>query len=170
MRAQGRGDQGSGSEHAIVGDLRALLPQSPGVSRAGPAGLGRGARLGGTGVDSRLGAVCRPQRPKHRHGDVRGIGAAERTAEEVRLSSRKHRRGSQGATCQTGVTNARRSFVNSTVRASKLRMRFECKPRRVRVPSPLLARRGGRDTKRNIAKLPLMERTGWWFKIKQKCF
>ena len=31
--------------------------------------------------------------------------------------------------------------------------------------SPLLARRGGRDIKRNIAKLPLMERTGWWFKI-----
>ena len=32
------------------------------------------------------------------------------------------------------------------------------------VASPLLAR-GGRDIKRNIAKLPLMERTGWWFKI-----
>ena len=38
------------------------------------------------------------------------------------------------------------------------------------MPSPLLARRGGRDIKRNIAKLPLMERTGWWFKIKRKCF
>ena len=36
--------------------------------------------------------------------------------------------------------------------------------------SPLLARRGGRDIKRNIAKLPLMERTGWWIKIKRKCF
>ena len=36
--------------------------------------------------------------------------------------------------------------------------------------SPLLARRGGRDTKKNIAKLPLMERTGWWIKIKRKCF
>ena len=35
--------------------------------------------------------------------------------------------------------------------------------------SPLLARRGGRDFKRNIAKLPLMERTGWWFRIKRKC-
>jgi hypothetical protein len=33
------------------------------------------------------------------------------------------------------------------------------------VASPLLARRGGRDIKRNIAKLPLMERTGWWVKI-----
>ena len=33
-----------------------------------------------------------------------------------------------------------------------------------------LARRGGRDIKRNIAKPPLMERTGWWFKIEQKCF
>src|SRR5687767_2713162 len=31
--------------------------------------------------------------------------------------------------------------------------------------SPLLDRRGGRDIKRNIAKLPLKERTGWWFKI-----
>ena len=36
--------------------------------------------------------------------------------------------------------------------------------------SPLLARRGGRDIKRNIAKLPLMERTGWWFKIKAEMF
>ncbi len=36
-------------------------------------------------------------------------------------------------------------------------------------PSPLLAR-GGSDIKRNIAKLPLMERPGWWFKIKRKCF
>jgi hypothetical protein len=26
-------------------------------------------------------------------------------------------------------------------------------------------RRGGRDIQRNIAKLPLMERTGWWFKV-----
>src|SRR5687768_374142 len=33
--------------------------------------------------------------------------------------------------------------------------------------SPLLARRGGRDIKKNIAKLPLMERTGWWFKIRE---
>ena len=31
--------------------------------------------------------------------------------------------------------------------------------------SPLLARRGGRDIKKNIAKLRLMERTGWWIKI-----
>ena len=31
--------------------------------------------------------------------------------------------------------------------------------------APLLARRGGRDIKKNIAKRPLMERTGWWFKI-----
>ena len=29
--------------------------------------------------------------------------------------------------------------------------------------SLLLARRGGRDIKSNIAKPPLMERTGWWF-------
>src|SRR4030095_13915425 len=33
-----------------------------------------------------------------------------------------------------------------------------------------MARRGGRDIKTNIAKPPLMERTGWWFKIKPKCF
>src|SRR5688572_23398204 len=31
--------------------------------------------------------------------------------------------------------------------------------------SPLLDRRGGRDIKKNIAKLPLMERTGWWITI-----
>src|SRR4030095_8535308 len=36
--------------------------------------------------------------------------------------------------------------------------------------SRLLARRGGRDIKRNIAKLPLMERTGWWFKINRNVF
>ena len=35
-------------------------------------------------------------------------------------------------------------------------------------PSPLLARRGGRDIKRNIAKLPLMERTGWWVRIQRR--
>jgi hypothetical protein len=29
---------------------------------------------------------------------------------------------------------------------------------------PLPARRGGRDINKNIAKPPLMERTGWWFK------
>src|SRR4029453_5501533 len=33
--------------------------------------------------------------------------------------------------------------------------------------SPLLARWGGRAIKRNIAKLPLMERTGWWFMIQR---
>ena len=32
---------------------------------------------------------------------------------------------------------------------------------------PLLARRGGRDIKEDIAKLPLMERTGWWVKIEK---
>src|SRR5688572_29690311 len=31
--------------------------------------------------------------------------------------------------------------------------------------SPLLARRGGRDIKKNVAKLPLTERTGWWIKL-----
>src|SRR4030095_11315993 len=36
--------------------------------------------------------------------------------------------------------------------------------------SRLLARRGGRDIKRNIAKPPLMERTGWWFKINRNVF
>src|SRR5687767_8713498 len=36
--------------------------------------------------------------------------------------------------------------------------------------SPLLDRRGGRDIKRNIAKRPLKERTGWWFKINRNVF
>ena len=36
-------------------------------------------------------------------------------------------------------------------------------------PSPLRGQRGGRDIKRNIAKLPLMERTGWC-KIKGNVF
>ena len=33
-------------------------------------------------------------------------------------------------------------------------------------PLPLLARRCGRDIKKDIAKLPLMERTGWWSNFK----
>ena len=40
----------------------------------------------------------------------------------------------------------------------------------VATQSPLLARRGGRDLKRNIAKLPLMERTGWWFRSNGNVF
>jgi hypothetical protein len=46
---------------------------------------------------------------------------------------------------------------------SYVRKRLESAAALPEAPSPLLARRGGRDTKKNIAKLPLMERTGWWF-------
>ena len=51
--------------------------------------VGERAGVGGTGIDVRLGAVRRPPRPQHRHEDLRGVGAAEGIAEEVRLYARE---------------------------------------------------------------------------------
>ena len=51
--AQGGGDQGAGGEHAVVGAVRR---PAAGVPRPRAAAGGDGARLGGAGVDVRLGA------------------------------------------------------------------------------------------------------------------
>ena len=59
--------------------------------------VGDRARLGGTGVHARLGALRRPARPQHRHGDLRRVGAAEGTAEEIRLRPRERRRRRPGS-------------------------------------------------------------------------
>ena len=40
-------------------------------------------------IDARLGALCRRRGHDHRHGDLRRVGAAPGTAEEVRLHSRR---------------------------------------------------------------------------------
>src|SRR5262249_22361089 len=56
-----------------------------------------GSRVGGTGVHVRLGAVYRANRAGAGHEDVRGVGAAEGTAEEVRLYARTCRGRRQGA-------------------------------------------------------------------------
>ena len=53
------------------------------------------------------------RRPQHRHGDVRRVGAAEGTAEEVRLHAREHRRGSQAADRASEVNHARRDWFRS---------------------------------------------------------
>ena len=52
-----------------------------------PAAVTR-ARLGGTGLHARLGAVCRQHRPHHRHGDLWGVGAAQGIAAQIRLYPR----------------------------------------------------------------------------------
>ena len=71
------------------------------------------ARLGGKGVDPRLGAVCRRERSQHRHGDVRRLGAAEGTAEEVRLHPRERRRSGEAADRESEVSDARRDRFGS---------------------------------------------------------
>ena len=53
-----------------------------------PAPLSDGAGRGRTGVDLRMGALRRHDRPDHRHEDVRRFGAAEGIAEAFRLRAR----------------------------------------------------------------------------------
>ena len=83
--------QDAGGEHAVVGAVRAVLPRTSGVSRARPALIGDGTRLGGERIDPGVGALCRPGGRGARHGDIRGLGAARRAAEEVRLHAGEHR-------------------------------------------------------------------------------
>ena len=58
---------------AVMGHLRA---PAAGVPRQRPAARGDGARRDRAGVGVRLGALCRPDRPGHRHADLRRLGAA----------------------------------------------------------------------------------------------
>ena len=46
-------------EHALLGAVRAVLPRAPRVSRARAALVGGRTRVGGAGIDARVGAVCR---------------------------------------------------------------------------------------------------------------
>ena len=57
---------------------------------------GDGARRDRAGVRLRLGALCRHDRPGHRHADLRRLGAVEGAAEGVRLHRRERRRRGQG--------------------------------------------------------------------------
>jgi acetate kinase len=68
--------------------------------------IGRGAGLGGKGVHPRLGTIRGHGRPQHRHGNVRRVGAAGRTAEEVRLHPRADCRGGQAADRVSEVNHA----------------------------------------------------------------
>ena len=93
-------------QHAVVGDVRAVLQQAPLLSRRGAAGRGGGASVGGEGVDAGVGALRRPTWPEPRDGHVRGLGAAQGTAEEVRLHARsRRRRGAEaGGRCPATIT------------------------------------------------------------------
>ena len=49
------------------------------------------------GLDVRLGALCRRDGPRHRHEDLRRLGAAQGAAAQVRLRARLRRRRGEGA-------------------------------------------------------------------------
>ena len=67
---------------AVVGHLRAPDAGIPGQRAA----AGRdGARRGRAGLDLRLGALRRQVRPRHRHEDIRRVGAAEGAAAKIRV-------------------------------------------------------------------------------------
>ena len=84
---------------AVLGHLRASAAGVPGQRAA----AGRdGARRGRAGVDLRLGALRRHVRPRHRHEDLRRLGAAQGAAEEVRLRAGAGRGGCEGTSRQEG--------------------------------------------------------------------
>ena len=78
---------------AVLGHLRA---SAKGVPRERPAPGGHGAHRDRAGVGVRLGALHRPNRPGHRHADLRRLGAVQGADEGVRLHGRECRRGGQG--------------------------------------------------------------------------
>ncbi len=80
--AEEGGRQGAGGVDAVVGAVR---PPAARVPRQRVAADGDGAGGGGAGLDVRLDALHRPDRRVHRHANLRGVGAAEGVAEEVRL-------------------------------------------------------------------------------------
>ena len=60
----------------------------PGVSRQRAAARREGARGDRAGLHVRLGAIRRQLRPRDRHEDVRGVGAAQGASGEIRLRAR----------------------------------------------------------------------------------
>jgi transketolase len=111
--AHGGGHQGPRRELAVVGAVRAVLPRASGISRPGAARVRDRARLGGEGVDAGVGSIRRPRRMQHRHGHVRGVGAAQGAAEEVRLHAREHRRRGEAADCRRGAAIVRHPMSTS---------------------------------------------------------
>ena len=69
-------------QHAELGDLRKA---AAGLSRRRAAAAGNGTRLGGAGLDIRLGALRRQRRAQDRDAHLRRLGAAEGAAGQVRV-------------------------------------------------------------------------------------
>ena len=78
---------------AIVGHFRA---PNAGLPRQRASPRGQGSRSRGAGLDSGMGTLCRHVGPRHRHEDVRILGAAQGAAEEVRIRSGSCGRGGKG--------------------------------------------------------------------------
>ena len=75
---------------AVLGHLRAPDAGVPGQRAAARRD---GARRGRAGLDVRMGAIRRQRRPRHRHEDVRSLGAAQGAPAEVRLRAGARGRG-----------------------------------------------------------------------------
>jgi len=69
-------------QHALLGAVR---PPARAVPRRGAPPVGTGARRGRAGVDPRLGPLRGRRRHRDRDAHLRGVGAAEATARQVRL-------------------------------------------------------------------------------------
>ena len=77
-------------------DIFEQQPQSYRDERA--AAQGEGAHRRRAGIGAGLGPLCRSGRPRHRHEDLRRLGAAQGIAAQVRFRARAGRRGCYGGT------------------------------------------------------------------------
>ncbi len=85
-------------------DIFEHQPQS--YRAGGAAARGEGAHRRRAGIGAGLGALCRGRRPRHRHEDLRRLGAAQGAAAQVRLRTREGRRHGSG-TARAQVTDIR---------------------------------------------------------------
>ncbi len=85
-------------------DIFEHQPQS--YRAGGAAARGEGAHRRRAGIGAGLGALCRGRRPRHRHEDLRRLGAAQGAAAQVRLRTREGRRDGSG-TARAQVTDIR---------------------------------------------------------------
>ena len=90
----GAGNQGPGGEHAVLGTVRRSGRELP-EQRDSPGGDGTG--FGGTGIGVRLDQVHRHHRTPDRYAVLRGIGASQGPAEEIRLHRGRRGRRGQGS-------------------------------------------------------------------------
>src|SRR5262245_14299496 len=81
-----------------MGNLR---PPNPGVSGQRAAAEGEGARRRGASVNLWMGSMGRRVRSRHRHEDVRRVGAAQGAAAQVRLRAGPGRGGRQDTAGQS---------------------------------------------------------------------